>query len=144
MMIPPEDAGLLQKESRTLIQKLKDNDPKIKEELIAVDEPIPDFPEEEHSDWKINVDLRAAQNLTVSPIALDADDPLVIGMPSTFVEISYSPTLLYVSNSDLKQFSETCNNTNSPNWNQLMTLEGDFEQGQETLQGSFWLKIFDQ
>ena len=109
-----------------------------------MDEPLPDLPEDEQADWKMTVDLRAAQNLSSSPVALDPDDPLAIRMPSTFVEISHSPTLLYDPDTALKQFSETQYNTNCPNWNQQMTLEGDYLEGKSSVEGSFWLKIYDQ
>ena len=67
-----------------------------------MDQPLPDLPEDELNDWKLIVDLRAAQNLSSSPIALEADDPLAIKMPSAFVEVSWSPTLLYEGSQDLK------------------------------------------
>ena len=75
MLIHSEDADQIELESRTLIQKLKDKDPKSRQSLLVMEQPLPELPEEEQSDWKIIVDLRAAHNLPSGPVAIDVDDP---------------------------------------------------------------------
>ena len=70
-----------------------------------------------------------------------------MGLPSPFVEVSWSPDLQYASTGDVRQFSDSCQLTNSPSWNQRLILENDYQldpnDGQLKIGGSFWLILLD-
>ena len=69
-------------------------------------------------DWTLHIDVRSATNL----VSKQAD----LGLPSPFVEVSWSHDLLYERNGDVRQFSDSCQLTNSPSWSQRLVLENDF------------------
>ena len=63
MLIAPENTDHIEKESRTLVQKLRDKREEVRESLIELNQELPEEDEEEIPDWRIVVDMRAAHNL---------------------------------------------------------------------------------
>ena len=61
--------------------------------------------------------------------------------------MSWSPDLQYQRNGDVRQFSDSCQLTNSPSWSQRLILENDFQldenDGKLKVNGSFWLVVLD-
>ena len=63
MLIAPENTDHIEKESRTLVQKLRDKRSEVRESLIEPSQELPEEDEEEIPDWRIVADMRAAHNL---------------------------------------------------------------------------------
>ena len=64
-------------------------------------------------------------------------------MPSLFVEASFSETLDFNPDSQIRHFSDTCINTTYPVWNQVLNLEGLLDESGK-LFGSVWIRVYDQ
>lgn len=85
----------------------------------------------EMADWTIAVDLRAATGCQST-----------YALPSLLVEASWSPTLDYEENSQVRHFSDTCIRSRDPVWNQRLSLEGPLAED-EKLGGSIWINVYD-
>ena len=141
MLIHEDNVDHIDKESRTLVQKLRDKRSEVRESLLEMEQELPEEEEDDIPDWKIIADLRAAHNISPD---LAGGESSAVSLPSTFVELSHSDTLDYDEEAPVKQFSETCFTSNSPHWNQQMCLESNLMDGQTQVGGSLWARIFNQ
>jgi hypothetical protein len=88
---------------------------------------------EDGQDWVIKIDLRSGSGFEAEEYQ----------MPSLFVEASFSNSLDFNADSQIRHFSDTCINSRYPVWNQSLRLEGSLD-GTSKIQGSVWLVVYDQ
>lgn len=124
----------IMKESRTLVEKMRDND-LTEIDVIKGNQSFVQIPAGDDfiADWQLNIDLRGIQNIDIEGSEL----------PSIFIEVSWSPNLDFEEVGELRQYSETVDQSTSPSLNQRLVLENKLRQGQ-SIGGSFQLRVINQ